>query len=371
VASRARSGPAAIARIISSLYDAALAPEDWPAVLHSVAVAVGSIGAAYIIWNKRVGAVEWLALTGPSTDMKADYVNHYAALSPYRPLVDTAPFGRWVRLSECLPGTVLRKSEWYNDLILRSGIGDILSARLFDTPSRVGLLSIHQVHGSQSLEAVPRAQLQALLDGFTKAARLHDRLRVLGWRSSAALQAVDQLKESVIVTDTVARVIEMNGSAERMVRLDDGLMIRNGRLCARRSFETEKLAKLIAAAAATEPTTATAGRMLVRRTAGRLPYSLSVVPLVVEGRQAAMVIVSNADENAPPARVLAELLGLTPAESRVAAAIMAGKSPSDIAVDLSLKITTLRTQIRAVLKKAGVNKQTDLIRLVSSIRMGG
>src|SRR5215468_4577122 len=66
--------------------------------------------------------------------------------------------------------------------------------------------------------------------------------------SSVALQALDQLNTGVIVTDSCVGVIDINSVAESIVQLQDGLLIRNGRLCARREFETIKLAKLVATA---------------------------------------------------------------------------------------------------------------------------
>src|SRR5438105_3055567 len=70
------------------------------------------------------------------------------------------------------------------------------------------------------------------------------------WISSVAVQALDQLGAGVIVIDSSGRVIEMNRAAEAIVRLEDGLLIRNVQLSAKRVFETAKVAKLIAGATA-------------------------------------------------------------------------------------------------------------------------
>src|SRR5207244_8685429 len=97
----------------------------------------------------------------------------------------------------------------------------------------------------------PRSgSLNQLLTPLSQVARLHIGLRNLGWRSSVALQALNQLGKAVIVTDCNGRVIELNRSAERILRRDDGLTIRHGKLCALRVFEEQKLVALISAAAA-------------------------------------------------------------------------------------------------------------------------
>lgn len=43
----------ALKRIVSSVYDATLAPELWPTALQSVTEAINTVGTAYIIRDKR------------------------------------------------------------------------------------------------------------------------------------------------------------------------------------------------------------------------------------------------------------------------------------------------------------------------------
>jgi hypothetical protein len=74
--------PVSFTHIIPSIDDAALTPELWPAVLQSLIMALGAVGAAYIVRDKRTGQVDWLSLSGPSLELKFDYLNHYAALDP-------------------------------------------------------------------------------------------------------------------------------------------------------------------------------------------------------------------------------------------------------------------------------------------------
>src|SRR5260370_9883651 len=83
------------------------------------------------------------------------------------------------------------------------------------------------------------------------------------WMSSVAVQALDQFAAGVIVTDSGAEVVEMNRAGKAIVRLEDGLLIRNDRLCARRVFETAKVAKMIPGAPAEGKPGAAAGRMLI------------------------------------------------------------------------------------------------------------
>jgi hypothetical protein len=138
---------------------------------------------------------------------------------------------------------------------------------------------------------------------FTEA---HNRRRM----SSVAVQALDQLCAGVIIADNDGRVVEMNRAAEATVQLGDGLNICNGRLCARRAFETIKIAKLIAGATAGSKSGAAAGRMLVGRCDGLPPYVLTVAPLrtniAVDDRRRALIVVVDPQRHCPSKADLAE-----------------------------------------------------------------
>jgi DNA-binding CsgD family transcriptional regulator len=361
-----------ISLVVQRIYDAALAPELWPDALQSVVEAVAAIDAAYVVWNKESEAVDWVSFSSRDATLALDYVRHYAAIDPYRPLVEAAPTGRWVRLSESVPEARLRASDWYNDFFVRRcGGGDLLGARLFDAPSHTGVFTIQQARRATPLEPAPAARLRRLVDAIANAARIHDQIRCLSLRLSVVRRGVNRVRHAVMIIDDVARVIELNEAAERMMRLDDGLAIRHGRLCGRQGSEAEKVDKLVAVVAANTPTGGAAGRMLIRRSGGRLPYCVTVTPLGVsrafDDRGFAMVVVADPDQHCLPEKELAQLFGLTPAESRLAAALVPGNSPSDVAATFGLQITTLRSQIRSILKKVGVRNLTSLTRVVTSI----
>jgi DNA-binding CsgD family transcriptional regulator len=185
---------------------------------------------------------------------------------------------------------------------------------------------------------------------------------------SVALRALDQLCAGVIITDNTGLVIETNRAAEAIVQLADGLLVREGRLYARRVFETTRVAKLIAGATGEQPRMG-GGRMVIGRCDDLPPYVLAVMPLQtapVDDRRLAMIIIVDPARYVPSERDLADLFGLSPAEARVAAALMTGKSLADIAATAGVQITTARTQLRSILRKVGVKRQFDLVRILSS-----
>src|SRR6202035_1491492 len=165
-----RSDP--LTRAVSRISEAALAPDRWPAALQSITEAVGALGVGYLLLKKRTGGVEWASMAGVSGDVN-DYINYYAARDAYRPLLEATPSGNWVQLSKCIPQTILRGDEWYNDYAAKAGIGDIIGTRLFDSSSCTVILSVHRGIYQEPLTATAIASLRELFDPLGNAARLH------------------------------------------------------------------------------------------------------------------------------------------------------------------------------------------------------
>jgi len=80
-----------------------------------------------------------------------------------------------------------------------------------------------------------------------------------------------------------------------------------------------------------------------------------------------MILVADPEQRGLAAAELAEFFGLSPAESRLAVELYKGKRLCEVAAESGVRITTLRTQLSAILAKVGVERQADLIHVLSSL----
>jgi DNA-binding CsgD family transcriptional regulator len=188
------------------------------------------------------------------------------------------------------------------------------------------------------------------------------------------VQALNQLSTGLVVTDNSATVIKMNRAAESIVQVEDGLLVRNHRLCARRVFETNKVAKLIERATAEDEPNLVAGRMLIGRRDGLPAYVLTVKPLntglTLIGARFAMLTIIDPARHSLSESDLAEFFGLSPAETRITWALLTGQTLAQIASSSGVRITTARTQLRSILRKVGAKRQSDLIRILLGSGIG-
>lgn len=87
-----------------------------------------------------------------------------------------------------------------------------------------------------------------------------------------------------------------------------------------------------------------------------------------ERRHGAMLILRESGSVALPSiEQLISLYGLTQAEARLALKLCNGDTPAECAKCLNVSISTIRTQLRAVLEKTGSHRQAELLtKLLSS-----
>jgi PAS domain-containing protein len=358
-------------KTVTSIFGAVLDERAAPSALQAVAGYVGAAGAAYLLVNKLTSQVSSVLKWGCSTGSIPEYLTHYSKIDPFRVIQEKAPSGTLARVTERLPQSVLRNDEWYNDWVLKGGVCDILGAKLNESPSHMVIIGLHRAVGDVGPNPWDLGAVRALLPFLCNAASLHLGLIDMGYRSAIMRGSLDHGAAGVMFTDKDGRVIETNQAAERILRLADGLTIRNGLLGARRSFETAKLAELIAHATAATGSHPSAGCLLIGRDGGRPAYIVRIAPVTAElgsyDLPMAMVLVSVPDENRVSEKELSELYSLSRAECRLAMAVAFGKRLSDLTTEFGVQITTLRTQLRSILKKCEVERQSDLVRLISNL----
>jgi hypothetical protein len=192
-----------------------------------------------------------------------------------RPIFAAATQCRWtlLTLSEALPATVLHHDEWYQDLVVKSGVEDIIASNVFEDASSTVILGIHRQAGKGPFAPACLAALTVLPQPLRMAARFDIQLRRADWKASIASQALDQLASGMIIADEDGRVIETYQVAERILRRSDDQRRETDRASRRRRCEAPRL---VAASAANAQTRAPIRGMFIGRVGNRAAYSLTI-----------------------------------------------------------------------------------------------
>lgn len=179
------------------------------------------------------------------------------------------------------------------------------------------------------------------------------------------------LPTAAATLDATGRVVFANAALSALAKERDGLLLAGETIRAMKPAENDRLRALCAAAADLWRGPDRGGVLAVSRPSGQRPYAVRVSPLPpLPGRGAAAVLVTATDLAKPPRLRpdrLATLLGLTPAEARVAAGLFAAGRLETVAEGCGVTMATLRTQLKHIYAKTATAGQAELVALLARL----
>ncbi|MOA48341.1 Bacterial regulatory protein, luxR family [compost metagenome] len=103
-----------------------------------------------------------------------------------------------------------------------------------------------------------------------------------------------------------------------------------------------------------------------------MPLELLITPVAAETGfnqpwQKPLVLLALLDDQPPRLHLLAELFQLSPAEQRLAELLAQQMPPEACANHLGVSINTVRTHLRALFRKTGTSRQTELLSLIGRL----
>lgn len=229
-------------------------------------------------------------------------------------------------------------------------------------PQAEALLSLHRAdRGWQDAEAHTPSASEACR-AMLPALELMARLRNLGQHTSRLSAVLNSIRMPIIVLDSARRPLASNAAASSAFVLSSNFS--GGKVTAPPPGVTESQFAQLIKRACEAPAK---GSVLPLQTGHRTAAGhLLVLPLMLRHdpapQPAALLMLQGTSVDAGQARLLQQLYGMTPAEARLAQLVLDGQSPSDAASVLQISVATVRTQLSAVLKKTGAQRQSDLIR---------
>ncbi|MCC6304942.1 MAG: helix-turn-helix transcriptional regulator, partial [Rhodobacteraceae bacterium] len=180
---------------------------------------------------------------------------------------------------------------------------------------------------------------------------------------------LDKLAVGAIFLDPRGQILRITGLGRDILAAQDGLRPFRGSVAATSDRDDRRLQAAIRAALgdpAGEPQVVPVARASGQRGLGLVIHRLAPGREAAEGRGAALVILVRDPEHAaePECTMLRRLFDLTAAEAEVARQLAVGLSLDEVALALGIRRNTARAHLRAIFAKGGINRQSELIRLV-------
>jgi DNA-binding CsgD family transcriptional regulator len=360
--------------LVATIYDAALEPSLWPEVAVGAAKAFNAPHARLGVVDRRRGGT---IIDAPSRDLSEPQLTMARYQTPksnpglaFSAL--TTPMTTELR-DRRFSDRDLERSDYYNEIMRPLDLWHAAIVNVHRDEAVLAPMGILRTRKERPFGESELRRLRRLAPHLNRALRVTLRNREMEHRALALAEMSDRALAAVVLTDAVGRVAEANTLARAILEERDGLHIRDGILSAARGNDNARLVLLILEAAdGLDALTfiRKSSVMQIVRPSCRRPLALVVSPTRNAaspfGRSHAVTIAFADPERAPEADVdlLARLYGFTAREAAVAVLLVQGRSPGEAAAELAMTWNTVRTHIRHVLDKMGVDRLVDLVRLL-------
>ena len=366
-------------RILASLQEAALDDARLPTASALIDDALGVCGNCMVVGDVHSGEdvqvyfARFFYQGYRHHEFEREYFDVYFPLDERLTRVRQLPDCQVFHFADLFTEEERKTSLLYNDFSPRVLAQNSINLRMDGTKGSSIFWSINDPVGSGEWSSVKIDLIRNLLPHIRQYVNVRQALAGAGALGASLTELLDNTGAGIIQLDPRGRILEVNDRAWDLLRTGDGLFDERGFLFARKQDDNAKLQELLARALPPFRVQGVSGSTMVRR-ASALPLVLRIHPFSrqeTDSRSwpvAAIVLVVD-----PESRIridpdmVADALGLTKMESRVAVLLAEGKIVCEIATAMGRKESTIRTHVKHIFAKHGLSRQADLVRLVQSL----
>ena len=366
-------------RIVAALHEGALDDARWPAASGLIDDGLRVKGNGLVFGAGRPEEAAQIFYAGffrrgrRRRELERLYFDVYYPRDERVPRLRRLPDSQLVHVTDLYTAKELKTSPTYNEALALGHGQNSLNVRL-DGPNGSRIVwVINDPIDTDGWSSVQIESIRRLLPHVRQHLIVRQALAGAGALGASLDELLDVNGLGVIQLDWRGRIMAANDRARELLPTGEALFDEDGFLFARSPEDNADLQGLLARALPPFRAQGAAGSVTVRRSGGLQPLVLHVHPV---GRRdtdfrpwpvaALVLVVDSGTETRIDPRLLAASLGLTPMESRVAALLAEGKTVGEIASATERKVSTIRTHVRHIFTKLGINRQAQLVRLVLS-----
>ncbi len=356
--------------LLGIIYDAALDPTLWTAVIEQscgfLGCMAGAIGGYDLsLQHQTVNAIwgyeeKYAATLGESLRQQSILAMSFRMKAgDVGSVVDAMPLEEFYQT----PGFI----QWGKP----QGIVDVAQATLDRKPLALSVIgfALHERHGLVDRAFLRRLEL--IVPHIRRSFMIAKAINLVKVEASALGETLDGLASAVFVVDARFGLLHANRKGEAMLSAGEVFSIKGHMLEARQPEAQATLRQAIDAAGRGETAMADQGIIIPLSANGEV-YAAHVLPLgygrrAIGRSAAAAVFVRKATVDFPqPIAAVAERHALTPGQTRTLTALMAMGNVPHAAMLLGVSPSTVKTNLAGIFAKTGTARQSDLIKLVAS-----
>lgn len=365
--------------VINRINAAALDQRLWSSALDSMADLLGGAVANTELIDIEKGRPVYVEISERlSADVEENYTNYYGAINPRV----TDGIGRSagaIRYDHAFFSEAdIGRDEYYADFVRPLDLKYFISGHVMCSPRHVSLFAVQRSPAQGHIGDAEISLMQRLIPHMRHALDVRVRLARAGQNTGGFLHGLSAQGDAAVLVDGAGRIQFENPAAHKVFQDADGASSVGRILRFSDRAADAKLAEALAGLNLLEGDRIDMNirSFAVKRPSGRRAYAVSVRALpsadaFAEAMFGAAAIVFIRDPETfalLDTGLLIASYALTPAEADLAELLDTGASPTDIADRRGVSITTVRTQLYALMAKLDVKRQTDLARLLRQYR---
>ena len=358
-----------LTQLIGDIYDAALDSSRWTSVLAKIACYAGGQAAGLLSKDSisKTGNIHYQSGVDPY--FVRLYAETYWKFDPVASLPD-CELEQIVSVPDLVPYDEFRAGRFYREWAQPQGWIDAANAVLEKSATSCAYLSVVRNEASGMVDDEMRRRMRLVVPHVRRAVRTGKVIDLSQAEAATFADILDGLSPAIYLIDADGLIV--HGNAAGRAVLDKGDLFRgvHGRLTA--IDPRVDHAAFVAVNKAVE--TGGKGRAIPMKGRAGERYVAHVLPLTAgENRKAgaasnavAALFVRKAElEAEPSSEVIGRTYKLTPTELRVLRAIVNVGGVRQVAGNLGVADTTIKTHLGRLFEKTGVSRQADLVKLVA------
>jgi len=360
--------------LVSRIYEAAGETSPWQPFVDELAEVYGAaVGFASQLPGFPVqGAFTQHGLQHPDPAYLDVFVEHHKRGLPWAVAYVRNFVGRFGLASEVLPDSAVADTDYYHDFMKPLGLaacGPMGHTVAMEEGRPSAVIALFKREGERPWRSRDCALGDLLVPHLARAYELRQRAH----QTSALAEALDRLPTGVMLLDARGHVVLRNRSADRILELEDGLMIHEGVPRAVRAADNSVLQQMIRQVldAHTAGRTTDGNVMALTRPSGRRAFPLMMSSLLSAGpghtlhdALAVLYITDVEGQMLQRSEPLRKLYALTQAEVELVELLCDGWSLEEAASHRGVTMNTARSQLKQIFFKTGTSRQSELVRLV-------
>jgi DNA-binding CsgD family transcriptional regulator len=342
--------------------DAAVMPERWPSALDTLSQALNSDGATLVL---KATTSNSIAVSHSIAPFVPQYLSGQRIRDPREQRVNPSLAERFMPDHAYFSSQEISRDPYYQEFLVPNGFGWNATAALNGDL----MVSIKRGAKRGAYDGADLAALDRALPGL----RAMSRAAQLTWASGfrGQLTAFERIGRGALLLDRRGQVIDLNGC----VQFGDGLDLANGVLATPRPSDAVRLRRFLAAVIddALHGTDVRTPVLTLPRPSAKRPWLLDGIacgPAMrsLHSTAAALLLITDLHRVLRPRpTVLRQLFGLTPTESRLVRALLAGESLKQAASKIAISEGHARQRLQAIFVKTGTSRQSELMTLLARL----